>query len=735
MLKKTILALLVAFIFLLQNSHGEGENQPEKLNIKFDYLSIEDNIESYILGPYLYILEDSKNRIDFANIISGDIDSEFNRNDSDVPGFGFTDSFFWLAFRIKVISTVHMDWKLELDYPLMDNIDLYIPDKKTGYKKISTGYNYPFSEREYSYSNFVFDLGLEPGNFYTVYIRVKSGDRIELPLYILSSRALSDKVQNRMFLYGLYFGLIIVIVILNMILYISVRDISYLYYVIFALSIGLYQLTQNGFAYKYIFPVSLAGYNHYSLVLIVIMLFCGIQFSQTFLNMKISMPFINKLFNIYKLFYLPCMLLPFFISYSLSNKISFILAIPAMPLVFISGIFMIYKKYPPSKYFVVAWGALIAGASVYVLKNLGIISPGFLTSNSLYIGSSLELVILTVGLGERINLMRRDKEVAQRAVIDAQKEAVRNLEKSNEMIREANRNISLSERRYKHLVEDSKDMIFSLDRELNFLTVNRSVRMHLNLKPEEICKWKFEDVLFEGFTDRDVSKKIILEKLDIFVQKKEAIIFRADFKTALNGEPREMIVRMEYIEGDEGGEIIGKASPASEDALINNLEYEKQVLTIGNYLISADELSLRLTRNLIKYLPRTEVNLVRIALREMVINAIEHGNLNISFDEKTRSILNNQYFEFIMSRQQHPMYMGKRIKIEYVIDQDHVKYIIEDEGSGFNHKEILNEIVNIANRDMLSHGRGIAMTMDVFDEVKYNDAGNIVQLLKYYKSS
>ncbi len=140
--------------------------------------------------------------------------------------------------------------------------------------------------------------------------------------------------------------------------------------------------------------------------------------------------------------------------------------------------------------------------------------------------------------------------------------------------------------------------------------------------------------------------------------------------------------------------------------LLKYFESEKQHLAIGNYLITAEDISHRITRNLNKYMG---TKLLRIALREMIINTIEHENLGISFEEKIQAMIDDNYFEFIAERQQNPKLCNKRVKIEYSIDHEKAIYKIAEEGDGFNHKKYLDNDSNDANKEMLAHGRGVSM--------------------------
>ena len=306
----------------------------------------------------------------------------------------------------------------------------------------------------------------------------------------------------------------------------------------------------------------------------------------------------------------------------------------------------------------------------------------------------------------------------------------RELEQKILDLNRAKENISLSEEKYRLLVEGSNEIIFSLDEHWNFLTANRSLRRQLNYAPETIQGMNFMDLIYAD--GESLTKQIVSGILRQFAQDRKAVSFKAEFKCFFTNEPKEMQVKLEYINIEGKNEILGKASRVAEDALMNYFISERQTFEIGNYLIVAEEISYRLTRNLVRYMDSREVTNVRIALREMIINAIEHGNLNIGFKEKSQALDSDSYFSSISQRQKDERYANRKILIDYAVDSRGVRYIITDEGEGFDAAQLLKRDLSKINEEMEAHGRGIALAREIFNSLQYNKKGNKVKLIKYF---
>ncbi|MBN1531861.1 MAG: ATP-binding protein [Spirochaetes bacterium] len=306
------------------------------------------------------------------------------------------------------------------------------------------------------------------------------------------------------------------------------------------------------------------------------------------------------------------------------------------------------------------------------------------------------------------------------------------LEQKIEDLDRANRAITVSQERYRILIEGTDDGIFSLDEQWRFVTANGTLMNEFGTGLEDLVTKRLHDFIYEGPEDMGVTLQMVQQRLDEFARTKRPVTMKVKLRSHIASEPREWHLRLEHI-GSEGRlEILGKASRILEDALLENFRSERQRYVIGNYLVTAEELSQRLVRNLVKYVDQRAVNLLRIGLREMIINAIEHGNLNISFDEKTEATMDDGYLDFISRRREDPRYRNRTITVEYSLTAERVVYSIMDEGEGFDHRKVMMGLRERANGEMLAHGRGITMAANLFDEIRFNRRGNQVLLTKRF---
>ena len=113
-----------------------------------------------------------------------------------------------------------------------------------------------------------------------------------------------------------------------------------------------------------------------------------------------------------------------------------------------------------------------------------------------------------------------------------------------------------------------------------------------------------------------------------------------------------------------------------------------------------------------------------IGLSELLINAVEHGNLGITYEEKTELTKLGTWEEEIQRRLALPEYADKLVRVHYEKGEDDVIITISDEGKGFDWQSYLDVDQDRATD---THGRGIAMSrLMSFDTIQYEGKGNSV---------
>jgi len=409
MIKKYLFQIIFAISMILSVPHAIFAVEP---------VIIGDSISRLPIGLHLEILEDKEKKWTIHDVTKGRISGKFIKSNEESPGYGFSDSVYWVRFRLQKDSEKNANLLLELDFPLMDKISLFVPQTDGRYLEKKYGYSMPFSQRDIQHRNFVFKLSLSKGDIKTYYFRFESAARVEIPLTIWSTTSFQEKDHVDQFILGIFYGILLVMALYNFLLFVTIRDNSYLYYVLFIIAYIFYQLTQDGLAYEFIFPESLS--NHYVHIIDAIMLVSIIQFAQSFLDTKSNTYWLDKALSFLKISFPVLIIISFFISYASSIIIINIMVIVSAITGFIAGSVCAMKGYRPAKFFIIAWTLLITGSIIYIFKAFGILPNNYFTSYSIQVGAALEVILLSLGLGDRINLMKEENDEIQKEALAVQ---------------------------------------------------------------------------------------------------------------------------------------------------------------------------------------------------------------------------------------------------------------------------------------------------------------------------
>jgi len=115
---------------------------------------------------------------------------------------------------------------------------------------------------------------------------------------------------------------------------------------------------------------------------------------------------------------------------------------------------------------------------------------------------------------------------------------------------------------------------------------------------------------------------------------------------------------------------------------------------------------------------------IAIGLAELFINAVEHGNLGISYKEKSNFLENDSWEEEVERRLLSPEYNAKFATVQVQRSDDTITFTVTDQGAGFDFSSF---VTPNPSRVFDNHGRGIMMAKALsFDHVEYQGKGNIV---------
>jgi adenylate cyclase len=377
---------------------------------------IDNDLHKRLIGKYMDVLEDKKRQWTIDDVVSEGVSDLFIPVTVDAPAFGFTLSAYWVRFTVVNRLREEVPWFLEVAYPPMDHIQVYIPTSSESYDVKYAGDSLPFHAREMQHRTFVFHLKEAPHSQTTYYIRFETEGAINLPLFMYSYQDLTEKIDKEQILIGIYHGTVFVMLIYNFFIFIYTRDVSYLYYVLFNIGWVLAMFTLNGLAFQYLWPHASWWTNHSLLFFFCWAFFWGIQFSRTFLNTTQNIPAMDWVLRALLGLAIVGMVSALLASYAFSVRLTNVIGMSSL-LVWVCGFRSWQQGARPARYYMPAWTALILGIAVLSLKNFGLLPHNTFTVWAPQIGSATEITLLSLGLADRIKTLQQEKESAQKELL------------------------------------------------------------------------------------------------------------------------------------------------------------------------------------------------------------------------------------------------------------------------------------------------------------------------------
>ncbi len=364
-------------------------------------------LEGYI-GKEVYVFQDSTNQHTINDLISNP--SLFHKNNTVVPNFGLSDFNNWIRFKV-VNRTASNHVYIMLSNATVD-ISTFYREKDGVLDSVIIGLDDTLDKRSFSHQFYIYDLLLDPNDSITCYLKLTSTKQLLAPLSVDNEKNAVGRLMGYDLRSGIYIGIMLTMILYNLFLFFSARDRHYLVYVNYIFWVAIAQLAILGY-FQRVFP----GYNVSSLNLVTfggaMSGIASVIFVKSFLNIRKYGPKLNKWLNLVIVGDLIAIVLLFLDkpiqSYGMVNFVAALGSIIVLVIGFIS-----YRRGNRSaKLFMVAWGIFLGSVIVYVLKDYGILNYNIFTAHAVQIGASIEALLLSFALGDKINIYRKEKEESQ----------------------------------------------------------------------------------------------------------------------------------------------------------------------------------------------------------------------------------------------------------------------------------------------------------------------------------
>ncbi len=378
------------------------------------------------IGKFLELYRDTTAQLTSSQVLAS---ARFVRSEEDVPNLGITSNNTWFRLNLRN-GTSESSLALIIPYADIDLIQLFdvtggtpVLLDESGQTRNRLGVT--------KGGEYMFTLPIRPEENKTYLFSISGHKHMHVPVFVETPIGMLDRSILRSLVIGSFIGLMLVLVLYNLFLYTATKDPSYLTYVFYIGINSIAQLTLTGTAQEYLWRDNALLTEHGSVLAVLMSICTGILFTQQFIGSKKYSPRLDRLAPIGFTLSMIAGVLYLFIDtnagYKMAQAISGLSAVYLMSL----AISSMRSGSRPAKFFLVAWSFFLCGVLLFLLKDSGIIPYTDLTVMSMPVGSAIEGILLSFGLADRINVLRREKAASQAAELRSSQENERIIREQN----------------------------------------------------------------------------------------------------------------------------------------------------------------------------------------------------------------------------------------------------------------------------------------------------------------
>lgn len=364
-------------------------------------------VDEYDLSPASEVLHDRDGLLSVEQALAHTGWTALNGRS---PVFGFAEGAHWFRTRIHLAAHDESRWVYLIPYSLLDHVDLFVLRADGSVSERQSGDRLPFATRDLKHRHFNFLVDLRPGESLDLVLRVQTQSSVQVPQWLITRDAFFARTHESQIGIGLYYGVLLALLLFNLIIYLSLRQPAYGWYVLYVLAFGAVQLNLNGLAFEYLWPDSPIWANQAMPLSMVLGMATMAQFTRAFLDLRRNRPRLDRLFQAFVLIQVAMIAGSLMLGYRHAIMIETASVFLITPLILHAAISLIRSGYRPARWFLLAWAALLLGVVSYAMVSFGLLPKVFITEYGIQIGSALEMTLLSFALAFRIRDLEQEKQ-------------------------------------------------------------------------------------------------------------------------------------------------------------------------------------------------------------------------------------------------------------------------------------------------------------------------------------
>ena len=241
-------------------------------------------------------------------------------------------------------------------------------------------------------------------------LRIESPQALRFGLNLSSEEAMNSAWRGYLLGQGMYFGLVLGLMVYNAFLLIFLRDFSYFWYIGFISSSAGYFFLQKGLLFELLPNTSVFISEALLFTAISTGLFSALSFCQRFLSVDRNDPRLTLWFQIFLSLSVVGLALAWLYPGQLTVLIYSVMGLGALLLFTMASCRALQRGFHPARWLIIGWAALLAGCTTFILSIYGLLPHTFWTYYGFQMGSALEVMLFSLALADRIKILHSERE-------------------------------------------------------------------------------------------------------------------------------------------------------------------------------------------------------------------------------------------------------------------------------------------------------------------------------------
>jgi hypothetical protein len=533
---RPILIILCVFSFITPPSAGKTVNTETG---KAEYFLTDDLIEVYVDSTGIRQVQDFN---------YGHLSDQFRPGKGELSNREYPKGVYWVRFTIEQ-SALDRQWLIELPDPHIDQVILYAFDADTLKSVGRLGHSLPFIHRSFQHKNLVFPIPIQAKVNYLM--RIECSRISSFMIILKSNEKFTSYALWEYYMLGIYYGILMIMMLYNLFLYFNLREKNYLFYAFYVICCALYTFREDGIGFQFLWPQAPFLNEWLNQYFELLLLVSFALYSISFLEIRKNARTVYLILLADMLVYVSILGMEALGENTFAWRPYFYI-FPFI-LLYIVAFYLHRKGNRYIRYYLIAYSFLLISVFILQARILGWVAHTFFTVYIFNFGFIFEIVLMSFAMGEKIRMSTIEKDQAQQTALEAMKEKEKAQAKLVEQMKEKE---ELKDRVNRELEKKVQERTIELAKKNSELNEKNQKLALMSAKLEEMNShldknnWELNKEVKQKTIATIAGDEIALEDfLKVFPNETASLLYLSELKWK-NGYECQKCGNTKYNKGD-----------------------------------------------------------------------------------------------------------------------------------------------------------------------------------------